>query len=259
MSRFELQARQAALVAALSSDTVEVQGLRGLAPAGAGLRRGLLAYRVNAQALACRALAAAYAPLQAWLGAQSFEGLAWAFWRASPPQRGDLAQWGAGLADFLAAQPEMEVLPCQLARLCWAAHQVQAARDAELDAASLALLAQHEPQALGLRLRPGVCLVQASRAALACWRGVAAVEIEAADEDEAPVLVWPQAWVARARVLAAGEHGFLQALLAGEDLDSALHLAFSAQANFDFGLCLQTLLQEDCLWSAYEIKTKESR
>lgn len=258
MSRLELQADQAALVAALSSSTVEVKGLRGLGPATAGLRRGLLAYRVNAQALACRALAAVYSPLRDWLGAASFEGLAWAFWRASPPQRGDLAEWGEGLADYLAAQAEMEDLPCQLARLCWAAHRVEAARDAELDAPSLALLAQREPQDLGLRLRPGVCLVQASPAALACWRAAPEAEIEAGGEQTCPVLVWRQAWVARARVLAAGEHVFLQALLAGEDLDTALHLAFSAQADFDFGICLQTLLQEDCLWAAYEIETKES-
>lgn len=250
MSRLELQAQQSALLAAIASDAVEVEGLQGLA--GNSRQRGLLAYRTHAQALAQRALAAAYSPLQAWLGEASFAALAWAFWRADPPQQGALAQWGGGLADFLAAQPGMEALPCQLARLCWAAQQAERALDAELDPASLALLAQREAQFLGLHLRPGVALVQASPAALALWRG----EPEA-DQGEAPVLVWRQAWVARARLLCAGEHRLLQALLAGADLDCALRQALSAQPGFDFGLCLQTLLQEECLWAAYEIKNKE--
>ncbi|MBB4841540.1 hypothetical protein HNP55_000035 [Paucibacter oligotrophus] len=260
--RAELQARQAALLAALASGRGAVPGLCGLG--SAGLQRGLQAYRSNAQALAARALAAVYGPLHAWLGEASFAAMAWAFWRASPPQRGDLAEWGADLADFLARQPQMEALPCQLARLCWAAHRAEGCADGVLDGPSLHLLAQLEPARLGLRMRPGLSLQQISPAALLLWRGGAA-----ADEDliaaarmlswvPQPLLVWRQAWTVQARFPDPAEAVLLQALLAGLDLDTALQSALLMQPDYDFGVVLQRWLREECLWAALEINAQES-
>jgi Putative DNA-binding domain len=63
--------------------------------------RGLAAYRANAAEIAERALAAAYPVVQQLLGEESFAALARALWRHQPPQAGDLALWGDGLAHFL--------------------------------------------------------------------------------------------------------------------------------------------------------------
>ena len=49
-----------------------------------------------------QALAVPFARVKQALGEADFAALAWSFWRAHPPERGDLAQWGGALAGFLA-------------------------------------------------------------------------------------------------------------------------------------------------------------
>src|SRR5204863_65107 len=56
--------------------------------------RGLQAYRANADASAARALATAFPTVQQLVGEQDFARLARDHWRACPPQRGDLGEWG---------------------------------------------------------------------------------------------------------------------------------------------------------------------
>ena len=56
--------------------------------------RGVEVYCANAEAIAERALAAAFATVQALVGAADFAQLARAFRRIDPPQRGDLGEWG---------------------------------------------------------------------------------------------------------------------------------------------------------------------
>ena len=90
-----MKANQQALVDALLG--------RGDAPAGlTGTERGLAAYRNNLRALSAQALAVPFARLRQELGEDEFASLAWTFWRAHPPESGDLAQWGGALAAFLA-------------------------------------------------------------------------------------------------------------------------------------------------------------
>jgi hypothetical protein len=68
------------------------------------------------------------------MGQEQFEGLAVHFWRLHPPVRGDLAQWGAGLDDFLRSIPELMAsepyLP-DVASLEWALHAGKTAPDSE--------------------------------------------------------------------------------------------------------------------------------
>ena len=63
--------------------------------------RGLKVYQTNGHMLAERALQAAYPVVVQLIGEESLAGLARAFWHAHPPQRGDLAQWGAELPEFV--------------------------------------------------------------------------------------------------------------------------------------------------------------
>ena len=99
--------------------------------------RGLQAYRSNASAMAQGVLAAAYPTLQRLMGVEQFDGLAVHFWRTHPPVRGDLAQWGEGLDDFLRAIPELMAhepyLP-DVASLEWALHAGKTATDSASDA-----------------------------------------------------------------------------------------------------------------------------
>jgi len=99
-------------------------------------QRGLQAYRSNAALTAQRVLAAAFPSVKRLMGDEQFDGLAVYFWRTHPPHRGDLAQWGEGLEDFLRAIPELmqhePYLP-DVAALEWALHSGQTAPDPEGD------------------------------------------------------------------------------------------------------------------------------
>jgi Putative DNA-binding domain len=222
--------RQQDLVQALLAGR-EAPGLAGLA--GVGSTRGLQAYRCNAQALSARALGAVFPRLQAWLGETEFAAMAWAFWRAQPPERGDLACWGQALPEFLQAQPGMEALPPDCARLEWAAHRAERAPDAELDWASLQALAEHDPERLRLRLRPGLTLLSLAPEAAALWPVQAVTR---------PVLllVWRREWRAEACVLDADTYAFMRALLDGDDLQRCLERA----GEFDFSAWLRAALSQ---------------
>ncbi|MBY0366577.1 MAG: putative DNA-binding domain-containing protein [Proteobacteria bacterium] len=214
-----MKAAQQALVDALLGRADMPPGLTGGA-------RGLAAYRGNLQALSAQALAVPFGRLHEALGADEFAALAWSFWRAHPPERGDLAQWGGALEAFLVERAgEDSGLP-DLARLDWALHRAERAADAELDADSLARLGDCPAESLWLQLRPGVALLAQSNG---------------------PVLVWRQGWRGRWQALTAAEAAFTRAVLDDVNLADAIGAAqvkgLSAAADFDFGAWLQAALQ----------------
>ncbi|NCT83442.1 MAG: DUF2063 domain-containing protein [Comamonadaceae bacterium] len=204
---------------------------RGEPPAGlSGGARGLAAYRGNLVALSARALAPPFGQLRETLGEAEFEALAWTFWRAHPPERGDLGEWGGALAGFLAERAgEASGLP-DLARLGWALHRAERAADAVLDAESLTLLGQLPPETLWLRLRPGVALLA---------------------QTGGPVLVWRQGWRGQWQALPAAEAAFMRGLLDGASLADALAAAevkgSAAATDFDFSAWLQAALRKTWL------------
>ena len=196
---------------------------RGEVPASlVGAERGLAAYRNNLRALSAQALAVPFGRLREALGEDEFASLAWTFWRAHPPEGGDLGQWGRALEGFLVERAgEASGLP-DLARLDWACHQAERAADAELNAESLARLGTTPPEQLWLVLRPGVTLL--------------------AQRDGA-TLVWRDGWRAVSQAVSDAEAVFVRALLDGVNLSDALVKGSAAPADFDFGAWLQAALR----------------
>lgn len=207
------------------------EGVRALAPHlhdGTAVERGLRAYRTNGRELAVRALAAVYPAVAHRLGEDDFAGLARRLWLHDPPVRGDVAQWGEGLAASIESLPELvadQPALADLARAEWLLHRCAVAEDAPQDAGSLALL-EHAPERLRLRLAPGTTLL-ASR-----WPVVALLG-EAHDEQAAQTaVVWREGLRPRVREAMQGEAPFLAASLGGsplaEALDAAPELDFNA-------------------------------
>jgi len=196
---------------------------RGRAPAGLiGGERGLAAYRNNLRALSAQALAVPFGRLREALGEDDFASLAWTFWRAHPPESGDLGRWGGSLETFLIERAgEDSGLP-DLARLDWASHQAERAADAGLNAESLALLGTTEPEQLWLVLRPGVTLLA---------------------QRSGPLLVWRDGWHAVSQALPVAEAAFVRAVLDGVNLSEALVKGSAAAGDFDFGAWLQAALK----------------
>lgn len=207
---------------------------------GARFERGLQAYQANAGALAERALAAAFPTLQQLLGAESFAALARAFWRAAPPQCGDIGEWGAALPAFVADAEQLAGEPylADVARLEWAVHEAERAADA-LPLQGLALLGEREPSALRLRWQPGTALVSSLHPVVTIWQAhrdegedrFAPVQAAFAAGRAEHALVRRRGWRAEVLPVDAATARFTTALLARRDLATALT---EAGTGFDF-------------------------
>jgi hypothetical protein len=275
----EAQRQQALIDAIDAAGAVDAADADGVARAGLQLReagsraaRGLEVYRANAQALAERALGAAFASVQTMVGADDFAHLAREFWHARPPQRGDMGEWGDAFPDWLAVHPGLAPWPYlgDCARLDLALHRSERAADAAFDAASLSLLHSGDPRRLMLRLMPGAQLL------VSTWpiatihhahqvdepaRAQAFDDVRAAlaEPRAEQVLVARKGWRALVHRLDAGEAGFTASVLRGASLGAALAGAGAgdeagdeadadaAGAGFDFARWLGRALRESWL------------
>lgn len=249
----EAERQRALLAALLSRDARPPAGLR---EQGERALRGLGAYRANAAAIAERALAASHPTVAAMLGAEDFAMLARALWRAAPPVRGDLAQWGGALPAFIEAERDLDPWPwlADCARLDALVAACEAAADATIERETLALLATEDPALLQLRLHPGVQLLQsawpvatlhAAHRRHAGDAGLAAArEALAAGRGEC-VVVARDGWRARVTALEAPAFAWMQALWRGATLADAWQ---AAGADFVFDAWLVQALQQGWLW-----------
>lgn len=220
--------------------------------------RGLKAYQSNGHALAERALLAAYPVLARMLGDESFAALARALWHAMPPQRGDVAQWGDTLADFVAASPQLADDPylADVARVEWALHCAASAADAEAQPDTLALLGSHDLDTLQLQLAPGTALLRSPWPVASLVRahlddGVtlaqAAALLHAGQAEDA--VVWRQGYRPQVRQAQPGEADFVAALLAG----SALGKALDAAPQLDIQAWLTEAVQSGLLLAVHSL------
>ena len=215
-------------------------------------RRGLQAYRANAQSLAQRARAAAYPVMVQMLGEESFAVLAVRFWQAHPPQRGDLAQWGGELAGYIPGLPQLgdEAYLPDVARIEWALHAAATAPDGPMDGASLQMLGTHDPATLQAVFASGLCLIDSD------WPVASMVLAHSGDEQALQkagerlragtaecALVWRKGLRPQLRVALPGEAAFLRACLDGESLLGALELA----PSFDFAAWLGPAVAQELL------------
>jgi len=225
--------------------------LAGQADAGLVLRepaeraaRGLAAYRANAQALAERALAAAFPTVQAMLGEADFAQLAREHWLAHPPLRGDIGEWGGELPAAIEAHAGLTAWPwlADCARLDLALHRCERAADARFDAGSLTLLGDADPGELRLEPMPGFAVLASrhpivtihaahARAAGADTDAFTPVrEALAAGRGEA-ACVLRSGWRAVVQPIDTATAGATLALLAAPDLGAGLE---GAGPDFDF-------------------------
>lgn len=215
--------------------------------------RGLQVYRANAGALAERALAAAYPTVAQLVGEDSFAALARALWFATPPQRGDIAQWGEGLPGFIADAPQLADEPylADVARFDWLVHRAEQAADRSA-VRGLELLAEVDPARLQLRPAAGVALLcsaypvfsirQAHRSE-AEDRFAPVREAFAAGRGD-NVLVWRDGFKAAVSTLPDADARFMQTTLDGRSLAQALD---DAGAGFAFDGWLRQALQQGWL------------
>ena len=266
-----LAEQQASMLAALlgrgSLDTLQVN-LHVDESAQARLaRRGIEVYRANAAASAERSLCGTFPVLVQLIGSESFEPLARYFWQQYPPQRGDLAQWGAALPDFLAAAPQLADEPflADVARVEWALHEAATAEDAVLDAATFALLAiQDAPHTLAISkgcvlLRSAYPVATLVNAHLSSEPTLEVAALHLASGTAEVALVWRHGFKPRVRNLDAGEAALIDGLLRRQPLDVALQAACDADAEFDFNAWLGHAVQSGLVTGALALQPAEPK
>jgi hypothetical protein len=248
---------------ALSADSTRANALKSLKNTPL-LMRGLQAYRANAKALSEAALSASHPVLRQLIGEDNFRHLAQEMWRALPPERGDVAQWGGALPEFLQRLPGIQALLAEhaylpdVAQLEWALHSAATAPDSLLDAPSFSLLSSHSADLLQLHLCDG-CVLQTSAfpaaAIVQLHRKQDAVAHEQARQAIAEhqagspchALVWRQGWAPRVRMACAAEAALISSTLAGQPLALALDAALAIDAHFDFSHWLSAEVQSGLL------------
>jgi hypothetical protein len=254
--------RQRALLDALAAGTMEAALSKAAAAAvaerGARLVGGLQAYRANADALAERALAAAFPTLQALVGAADFARLAREHWRREPPERGDLGAWGERFPAVLERHPAFAAYPylADCARLDWAAHVCERAADGVLDAGSLALLQSGDPARLRLLPMPGTAVLRSRWPIVTIRAAHAAAEpdleearISIAQRRGESAMVVRAGWRAAVHPLDEASAAWMEQLLAGCTLAGALD---QAGDGFDFAAWLARALAGGWLLGASE-------
>lgn len=215
--------------------------------------RGLQAYQTNGHALAQRALGAAYPVLAQLVGGESFAAMARAFWHAHPPQRGDLAQWGDALPEFVRASAQLAQEPylADVASVEWARHCSAGAPDREPDRSSFALLVESDPAGLTLDLAPGCAVLRSTWPVASIFAahqdggpGFEQVGARMRDRVAEDVVVWRAGLRPQVRQALPGEAALLDALLCGMPVlgavDAAPELDFQAWLGpaFECGLLL---------------------
>lgn len=225
-----------------------------------GKKRGLQVYQANAEVLALRSLQASYPVVHQLVGEEAFTLLARDLWQQAPPTRGDVAQWGGGLAALIRSIPQLaeEAYLPDVARIEWALHQAATAADASADLASLTLLTQHDPDALTLQLAPGTAVLHSPQPAASVVTAhlyaspsfdTVGQKLRAQTPESA--LVWRQGLRPMVAACPQEDALFVQSLLQGGSLLAALEASSSAaDSDFDFNIWLPQAAQNGLLMGA---------
>ena len=190
------------------------------------------------------ALRTAYPGVLQLVGEDFFESAAARYMRDCPTHSGNLQDYGADFAEFLAQLPEassLAYLP-DVAHLEWARQESYLAADAEPISVT-ALAAVTEPDCLRLQLHPSLRRVSSSHPVLDIWRfcqQTAAEHLQLSGKPQR-VLVWRDANQIAMQEVDAGCHALLAALLLGTPLAAAHEDALRAAKAFDLSACLHWL------------------
>ena len=265
-----LQNQQSLLLQALLGDQKQAA-----AASARFSQRGLQAYQAHGEALAERALQAAYPVIAQLIGDENFRPMSRHYWQQHPPRCSDMAFWGGDLPGFIEAAVQLadEAYLADVARVEWALHRIQTAANGPLDAPSFALLASHDPDQLTLALCPGAEVFSSPHPVASIVNAHLVGEpplAEAArllrDGIGEHTLVWRQGFKPRARHCEHAEFTLINRMKAGCSLASALEAALAsatvspgdsvtdaAIACFDFNHWLSQSVQDGLITGALQL------
>lgn len=206
-------------------------------------RRRIAVYRRSILGNLVGALQATYPVLARIVGLPFFREAASAYARAHPSVSGDLNEYGAQFADFIAAWPhgcELGYLP-DVAQLEWRVQQVYYAPDAKVDLSGLAACPPEKYGALRFSLAPALVRMDSAWPLADIWRvnadgygGDMAVDFSRGSR----LAILRRDGLVHVESLTSGEAAFLDALASDSPLESAAASALAADAEFDLAAVL---------------------
>lgn len=218
--------------------------------AGNGLEPSarLRIYRHSCDQIQTGALRAAYPAVLALVGTAFFDQTAHGYRHAYPSGSGNLQDFGAGFADYLASLSSLDSYPYlpDVARLEWRRQLAALASDAvTVDAALSADVAMASPERLTLRLHPSVQLLSSHYAVLTLWQWCQdpSATPPAADASE-QVLLWRDGSEVAMAALDPATFRCIDMLAAGHDVPMAQSAAYKVDNAFHLESCLRDLLAQ---------------
>jgi len=219
--------------------------------------QGLAAYQRSLAANAKRALEISY-PTIAQLIGDGFSALSREFLQDHPLTGGDWGEWGGELSTWLANKAELADYPylSDCAQLDWFHHQSERAVNVALDLDSLALLADGDAYQFNVVLASGTFLLDSQQPVVDIWIAHQATDqnneqadalfklaVQSIAEQKAQTaLVWRPQWKAQIQALDPTEFLWLQQLLTGQSLGTALDNV--SHTDFNFETWLPSALQQ---------------
>ena len=217
------------------------------------IEQGLAIYRANVMAAATKALCAAYPVIQQVVGDAFFHGLARAYQRVVPSTGGDLYDYGAAFANFVAEFPHTQSLPYlpDLARLEWAVHRASGAADAPTwDSQALAQVEPAREAAIRFAWAAGTAVVDSNFPIARIWLihqpgfdGEFSVDWSVSE----CALVAREDFRVVVSALDAGDAAFIASSLGGAALGAAAEMALAAEPGFDLGRLLGRLMTSNVI------------
>jgi uncharacterized protein len=205
---------------------------------GHGGPPGMAVYRGNVFGNWAQVLESTYPIVRRIVGDEFFRGMAREYARQYPSASGDLNEYGAQLAAFVADFPHTQDLPylSDVARMEWLAHRAYYAEDAE----PFGFGTVNESSRLALA--PACALLASDWPLARIWtmhqddyEGGIDVDLGAGPDR---ILVHRPKWRAQVRALAPGDYRFLDMARAGMTLGEALEAAAAEDPGFDPALAL---------------------
>lgn len=214
---------------------------------GDGNEQRYALYRGNLTATWNKTLSSAYPVIAQLVGDEFFGGLSGEYGRAQPSASGDLNQFGAGFADFLAAFPHTADLPYlpDMARLEWALHRAHYAADSPaVSAADVAAVPPEPIEEAYLPLRPACSLFASGWNVVQLWLAHQPGGPPFPDRMDAPshALITRARWKTAVLPLSSAGHAALAVLHGGGNFGAALDAAFDLDEAFDVAAHLQQWL-----------------
>lgn len=220
-------------VAAISS--------QGLEPAAR-----LRVYRHSCAAIHRSALRTTYPAVLALVGEGFFEQTVAAYRRASPSASGNLQNFGADFAEYLARLPALDAFPYlpDIARLEWQRQRTVLAADAApVPAQTVAQQMASATDELAVGLHPSVHLLTSRHPLLTIWRYATAPTSEALklSGTAEPVVLWRAAGDVAMASPDSASFACIDALARGSTLRHASAAGQACDPEFDGLACIESL------------------